>query len=134
MKRIRGFTLIELMVVVAIIAILAAIAVPAYGRYAYRARRAEGQELLLRLASAQERYYSTNNAYFALATANTGFSSTTTSEKGYYLLSSITLANGGYTASATPQNAQATDKCLVLSIADTGAKTFSGDTTNGNCW
>ena len=59
MNRSHGFTLLELMIVLVIIAILAAIAIPAYGRYAYRAHRVDGQELLLRVANAQERYYST---------------------------------------------------------------------------
>ncbi|GAI02651.1 unnamed protein product, partial [marine sediment metagenome] len=51
----KGFTLIELMIVVAVIAILAAIAYPSYTRYVYRARRADGQDLLMRIAAAQER-------------------------------------------------------------------------------
>src|SRR5579875_1416722 len=96
MERKRGFTLIELMVVVAIIAIIAAIAVPAYGRYAYRARRVDGQELLLRIANAQERYYATYNTYGDLKTI--GYSSTTTanSEKQYYQASAAKGASGDW--------------------------------------
>lgn len=51
-----GFTLIEVMIVVAIVAILAAIAYPSYSDYAFRTRRADGKEMMMRVASAQERY------------------------------------------------------------------------------
>ncbi|MET0332621.1 MAG: type IV pilin protein [Dyella sp.] len=143
----NGFTLIELMVVVAIVAILAAIAIPSYSRYVYRARRVDGQQLLLKIATAQERYYALNNKYAVLSAA--GFSSdTVTSEKGYYTaqiatasltsttVNSITVAAQGYTATATPIGAQAADQCTGLSIDNTGAKTFTSNTpvTNGTCW
>lgn len=131
MARVRGFTLIELMVVVAIIAILAAIAVPAYSRYAYRSRRGDGQELLLRIATAQERHYATYNKYGSLS--DIGFTDTS-SEKRYYTASIPASSSSAFTATATPAGAQANDLCGNLSIDNTGKKSYSGNETNGHCW
>ncbi len=63
MKSNRGFTLIELMIVVVIIAILAGIAYPSYDEYVKRGNRTEGQALLSEAAATQERYFSQNNTY-----------------------------------------------------------------------
>lgn len=140
MARMRGFTLIELMIVVAIIAILAAIAYPAYSRYAYRARRADGQNLLMHLSTAEERYYSTYNAYTDDLT-KLGYvsSNKVPSEKGYYSASVATASSSQiYTATATPQDAQADDACGALSIDNTGAKrpgkSDTAANSNGSCW
>ena len=59
----RGFTLIEAMVVVVIIAIMASIGIPSYRQYMMRAQRADGTGALLRMASAQEKFYLQNNRY-----------------------------------------------------------------------
>lgn len=59
----RGFTLIELMIVVAIIGILASIAVPQYQNYIYRARVVEGLTLSAGFKNAVVDYYSSNNAF-----------------------------------------------------------------------
>lgn len=131
LRRIRAFTLIELMIVVAIIAILATIAYPAYSKYGFRARRADGKEFLMRLAAAQERYYTNLNKYAAMADLGLG----TTSEKGYYTVT-VALANAEqtYTLTAAPSGVQANDKCINLTLTNTGVKGRSGDDTNGDCW
>ncbi|OOG57263.1 type IV pilin protein [Rhodanobacter sp. C03] len=138
MARTYGFTLLELMIVVVIIAILATIAIPAYGRYAHRTRRVDAQELLLRIANAQERFYATNNEYGALT--DIGYPDPAPSEKGYYLVTSVISADSAgssaqaFTAVATPVGGQVMDDCNNLSITNTGAKSSSGTTNNGSCW
>jgi prepilin-type N-terminal cleavage/methylation domain-containing protein len=70
----KGFTLIELMIVVVIIGILAAVAVPAYFNYILRTRQSDAYHNLLDIKAAQEMYYSLENEYAdngQLSTANT---------------------------------------------------------------
>jgi prepilin-type N-terminal cleavage/methylation domain-containing protein len=64
----KGFTLIELMIVVVIIGILAAVAVPAYFNHILRSRQADAYHNLLDIKAAQEVVYSLENNY---ATADT---------------------------------------------------------------
>jgi len=142
-RRKRGFTLIELMIVVAIIAILAAIAVPWWGRYTYRARRTDGQKILLHVAQAEERYYTDYNNY-PLSASSLGYSGTITSENGYYTVSLAAApaasVGQGYVATATPVagSPQADDACGGLSIDNTGVKkplsTDTAHNSNGSCW
>jgi type IV pilus assembly protein PilE len=142
MTHARGFTLLELMIVVVIIAILAAIAIPAYGRYAFRAHRPDGQELLLRIANAQERFYATSNKYGSLT--DLSYSDPAVSEKGYYSVAVVVGADPAgntsqvFTATATPVGAQANDACGALSIDNVGTKlpaaTDAAHNSNGPCW
>jgi len=70
----RGFTLIELMIVVAIIGILAAIAIPQYQDYTIRARVSEGVNLASSAKTAVSEYYNTNKVWPTNA-ASAGFTS-----------------------------------------------------------
>ncbi len=59
----RGFTLIELMIVVAILAILAAVAIVAYGQYARKAKNAEATSVLADIRIKQEAYRASFHRY-----------------------------------------------------------------------
>ncbi|MBS0381895.1 MAG: prepilin-type N-terminal cleavage/methylation domain-containing protein [Proteobacteria bacterium] len=143
MRRRRGFTLIELMIVVAIIAVLAAIAVPWYGQYTFRARRGDAQKMLVHIAQAQERFYTDYNHY-PLTASSLGYNTNSpVSENGYYVLASLALpsatsAGQGYVATVKPQGTQTKDACGNLSIDNTGQKlpapTDTAKNRNGSCW
>ena len=65
----KGFTLIELMVVIAIIGILAAIAAGGFQSFAMRAKQSEAKELLASIYTSEISYFADANAYGALTTA-----------------------------------------------------------------
>lgn len=67
----KGFTLIELMIVVVIVAILAAIAYPAYTDQVRKGRRAECRSGLLQSMQQQERFYSQYNTYVTFTSGQT---------------------------------------------------------------
>ena len=117
MKRQKGITLIELMVVVAIIAILASIAIPGYNQYVIRAHRRAAQATMMEIATRQHQYFVANRAFATVA--ELGFTVPPEVDEHYDL--SITLNGGpppGFTVTMTPTGRQAVDgPALTLTSA-----------------
>lgn len=63
MKRTRGFTLIELMVVLVILGVLGMLAYPSYVGYVTKTRRIEAQVAMIEVLQQEEHYYSQHNTY-----------------------------------------------------------------------
>jgi type IV pilus assembly protein PilE len=138
----EGFTLVELMVTIMVATILMSIAIPAYTSQIRKSRRTDARVALLDLASREERYFSTQNAYTSSA-ANLGYAGSfpQTVGSGYYTVSVCVGATNPCTGAAatgsvfrvtaTPTGPQANDtQCATFSVDNTGAQTA----TNTTCW
>ena len=120
MKKVQGFTLIEIMITVAIIGILASIAIPAYGDYVKKARRSDAEGVLLQNAQMLEQKYTTENRYVAVAeTCATPIAAPIAASPidgatKHYNIQMIECSGEGYTLIATPLSSQASDGLLAL--------------------
>lgn len=137
----KGFTLIEVMIVVAIIAIIAGVAYPSYQDSIRKAKRGVAKSELMKVLSRQEQFFINNKGY-ATNLTSLGYGANpfyvddqgqeSTAAEGVYL---IQLAGGASTAAftlqAVPQNAQASDStCGTFTLTNTGAQGAAGS----NCW
>ena len=130
-RMIRGFTLIEAMIVVALIGIIVAFGYPSYRDQVMKSRRAEGMGELLELADRLERYYSDKGTYVGATPANI-FHATTA--KGNYQLSIDSQDAIAFTVSATPLGGQLKDKCGKFTLSSQGVKSVGGSLDSSECW
>jgi type IV pilus assembly protein PilE len=119
-----GFTLIELMIVVGVIGILASIAYPAYQNYVRKARRVEGQGIMLNIQLLEEKHR-VNHATYEGTLANLG---SFTSDDYTFATSNATATT--YTITATAKGSQVGDtSCTPMTLNQAGTKTPSA-----GCW
>lgn len=130
----RGFTLLELMIVVVIVAILAAWAIASYSDYIRKARRADAQQRISQIALAQERYRAEHPGYTAdwgelLGDPDVADSNATGK---YFDWPDVTIDNAAdpktYTITATAVGSQAEDHvgataCSSLTLDEEGNRT-----------
>ena len=127
----RGFTLIELMIVVAVVAILAAIALPSYNEHVRKTRRTQAKADLSEIAQALERQFTLQRTYAAFPET---FNQSPRTGTPYYTIS-YALAATTYVITATPVAPQDKDtKCKVLSLNQLGQKTATGTLGVAGCW
>jgi type IV pilus assembly protein PilE len=136
----KGFTLIELMIVVVVIGILAAIAFPSYQDSVKKSRRAEAAAVLTEAAQRLEVFFSQNGRYCATtgcaAIAPVFQTAIPATGAAYYNIgvTAGTLDLRTYTLEAVPAGSMAGDACGTLTISHTGATTASGALGRDACW
>ncbi|MGV8805278.1 MAG: type IV pilin protein [Polaromonas sp.] len=131
----RGFTLIELMIVVAVVAILSAIALPSYNEYIRRSHRAEARAALLQAAQWMERAATANGTYPLTAAFPP---SLTTIQSLRYNITLLSASGLTYTLTATPAGAQVGDKCGSYTLDQAGTRGAASKTPPDalitECW
>ena len=138
----KGFTLVELMVVVAILAVLAAILYPNYQQYVYKTGRADGKAKLAEVMSAQERFYSQNQRYTTDLSTNAGLgygADPIPSNEARYNISAAACAGAAIgncvVLTATRIGAQAGDAgCGELTLDSRGTRDRTGADPLQSCW
>ena len=140
----RGFTLIELIIVVAIIGIISAVALPSYTAYVKRGQRADARAQLAQAAQWMQRFYAANDAYNVARNGDVVTLSFPTrlrqapaeGDPLYQLDTTNSVFNSAdFKLVFKPVNAMAGDKCGSFTLDSTGAKGVVGGTASRDeCW
>src|SRR5690606_3962040 len=131
----RGFTLIELMIVLVVAAIILSIAIPAFTEQMRKSRRSEAISGLQQLALRMERWRADNPSY-TNATASATNPYPTQAATDNYTFSISGQSATGYTLTATAQGAQSADTSCANFIYTFAAGTItkSNSGSGARCW
>jgi len=141
----KGFTLIELVIVVSIVSILLVLTLPSYQRQLINTRRSLGVAELLDVMIRQEQYFIDHKRYaetlssFGFLTSpyaigRDGEEVSVLAESRVYLID-LTTSEYAYTLYAVPQLSQAEDRlCGMLKLNSMGIKSVTGDGPTHLCW
>jgi type IV pilus assembly protein PilE len=132
----KGFTLIELMIVIVVLGVLASIAYASYTNSMIASRRKAASACLLELSQHMERVYTTQLSYAGVTAANLPTLACRTELGAFYTIGlNGTPTATEYAMRAVPTTAQKDAKCGTLNITQAGTKTITG--TGGSvatCW
>jgi type IV pilus assembly protein PilE len=128
----RGFTLLELMIVVTVLAILVAIAIPTYSQYVTRSNRVDARVELEKVAQELERCFTLNSAFDH---EDCSVTLPRMTENGVYQITGA-LQQASFVLTATPQGAQATRDtlCAALTLTNAGVRDATGTGGRADCW
>jgi len=132
MKHQKGFSLIELMIVVAVIGILAAVAYPAYQDYVIRSKRGDAMNALAAVRIAQEKYRA-NNVSFASDSSNISGVDYSVSPDGYWDVEMVSADSSTFSVKATNKSPHVDGDCSPFLVDRNGASYATGY-AQADCW
>jgi type IV pilus assembly protein PilE len=130
----RGFTLIEVMIVVAIVGILAAMALPAYNDYVRRGKIANATSVLSMMRVQMEQYFQDNRTYVGACAAGTVAPSPASNQDFSFACSNLGAST--YTVTATGSSAPMSGFVYTIDQNNSRATTGTGGwgKTSTTCW
>jgi type IV pilus assembly protein PilE len=134
MRSQRGFTLIEVMIVVAIIGVLAAVALPAYGDYVKRGKIVNATSVLSMMRVQMEQYFQDNRTYVGACVAGTVAPSPATNQDFSFACSNLGAST--YTVTATGSSGAMNGFSYTINESNIRATTGTGGwgKTSTTCW
>ena len=129
----RGYSLLEVMVVLLIVSILVMVAVPFYQNYLVKSRRYQAEQTLMHSALALEHYYQAQGSYkgATLEKLNVDLRSI----DDYYTVLVTYESPNSYVVSAIPTANQEDTSCGTLTLNELGQRGYSGVAGSlSDCW
>ncbi|MGB5339593.1 MAG: type IV pilin protein [Gammaproteobacteria bacterium] len=139
--KLRGFSLLELLITIVILSVITTIAVNSYQASVRKARRADAKADLMELAQLLERNYTETNSFATDISGNAvALAYNVSPQQGNVVFYNLAFAAGfptpiSYVIVASPAGPQNNDtRCMNLTLDHTGTKGISGSGSVAECW